>query len=132
LQQRLSCESRNRRTVSCGNAEHHDTTRIDSVVTAILAKVPLPNVPGLGLTAINNFDGNTKFAKDSTSLDVRIDHNASPSNRLSGRFSFQNQSLQQTPIYGQVGGPSNGAFSGTGSSVSGIPRPTTTTSFQRG
>ena len=97
-----------------GTLNTMDTTRIDSVVTAILAKVPLPNVPGLGLTAINNFDGNTKFSKDSTSLDVRIDHNASPSNRLSGRFSFQNQSLQQTPIYGQVGGPSNGAFSGTG------------------
>jgi len=97
-----------------GTLNTMDTTRIDPVVTAILAKVPLPNVPGLGLTAINNFDGNTKFAKDSTSLDVRIDHNASPSNRLSGRFSFQNQSLQQTPIYGQVGGPSNGAFSGTG------------------
>ena len=97
-----------------GTLNTMDTTRIDSVVTAILAKVPLPNVPGLGLTAINNFDGNTKFAKDSTSFDVRIDHNASQSNRLSGRFSFQNQSLQQTPIYGQVGGPSNGAFSGTG------------------
>jgi hypothetical protein len=92
-----------------------DTTRIDPVVRAILAKVPLPNVPGLDLTAINNFAGNTKFAKDSTSFDVRVDHNnASQSNRLSGRFSFQNQSLLQTPIYGQVGGPSNGAFSGTG------------------
>jgi len=91
-----------------------DTTRIDPIVTASLANVPLPNVPGLDLTAINNFDGTTKFAKDSTSFDVRIDHNASQSNRLSGRFSFQNQSLLQTPIYGQVGGPSNGAFSGTG------------------
>ena len=56
----------------------------------------------------------TEFAKDSTSFDVRIDHNASQSNRLSGRFSFQNQNLHQTPIYGQVGGPSNGNFSGTG------------------
>ena len=91
-----------------------DTTRIDSVVSAILAKVPLPNVPGLGLVASNNFAGNTKFAKDSTSFDVRIDHNASQSNRLFGRFSFQNQTLLQTPIYGEVGGPSNGAFSGSG------------------
>lgn len=92
-----------------------DTTRIDPVVTAILAKVPLPNVLGLGLTAINNIAGNTKFAKDSTSFDVRVDHNNnSQSNRISGRFSFQNQNLLQTPIYGQVGGPSNGAFSGTG------------------
>jgi hypothetical protein len=91
-----------------------DTTRIDPVVQAILAKVPLPNVPGVGITAINNFEGNTKFAKDSTSFDVRVDHNANQSNRISGRFSFQNQSLLQTPIYGQVGGPSNGNFSGTG------------------
>ena len=91
-----------------------DTTRLDPVVRAILAKVPLPNVPGLGLTAINNFDGTTHFAKDSTSFDVRIDHNPNQSNRISGRFSFQNQSLVQTPIYGQVGGPSNGNFSGNG------------------
>ena len=91
-----------------------DTTRIDSVVSAILAKVPLPNVPGLDLAAGSNFAGTTKFAKDSTSFDVRVDHNASQSNRLFGRFSFQNQTLLQTPIYGEVGGPSNGAFSGTG------------------
>jgi hypothetical protein len=91
-----------------------DTTRIDPVVSAILAKVPLPNVPGLGLTDINNIAGSTKFAKDSTSFDVRIDHNASPSDRISGRFSFQNLTLLQTPIYGDVGGPSNAAFSGTG------------------
>ena len=86
-----------------------DTTRIDPVVQAILAKIPLPNG-----NAANNFQGTTKFAKDGTSFDVKVDHNATPNSRISGRFSFQNQSLLQTPIYGEVGGPSNGNFSGTG------------------
>jgi len=91
-----------------------DTNRIDPVIKGILAKLPLPNVPGAALTAGNNFQGTTKFAKDSTSFDVRVDHNVSNTNRISGRFSFQDQSLLQTPIYGLVGGPSNGDFSGTG------------------
>jgi hypothetical protein len=99
---------------AAGTPNTIDTTRIDPVVRAILAKVPLPNVPGAGLTSANNFEGTTKFAKDSTSFDVRIDHNATDNSRISGRFSFQNQSLLQTPIYGEVGGPANANFSGTG------------------
>lgn len=101
-----------------------DPTRISPIATAILAKIPLPNVatatcplnstaPGC-LIATNNFQGTTKFIKDTTSFDVKIDNNISVNNRLSGRFSFSDQSLSQAPIFGIVGGPSNGAFSGTG------------------
>src|SRR5262249_26875932 len=32
----------------------------------------------------------------------------------SGRFSFSNQTLSQSPLFGLIGGPSNSAFSGTG------------------
>ena len=90
-----------------------DPARISPIAKAILAKVPLPNVPG-ELAATNNFQGTTKFIKDTTSFDVKIDHNASQNDRVSGRFSFSNQDLIQTPIFGLAGGPSNGAFSGTG------------------
>jgi len=96
-----------------GTLNTMDTTRISRIAQAILAKVPLPNIPG-ALTLSPNFQGTTKFIKDSASFDVKIDHNASQNNRISGRFSFQNQNLTQTPIYGLVGGPSNGDFSGTG------------------
>src|SRR5438445_9852541 len=96
-----------------GTLNTMDTTRISRIAQAILAKVPPPNMPGALLTSSPNFEGTTKFIKDSNSFDVKIDHNASQNNRVSGRFSFQNQSLVQTPIYGIVGGPSNGAFSGT-------------------
>jgi hypothetical protein len=88
--------------------------RISPIAKAILAKLPLPNVPGAGLTSTNNFQGPTKFIKDTTSFDVKIDHNINQSNRLSGRFSFSNQTLSQSPLFGLIGGPSNGAFSGTG------------------
>jgi hypothetical protein len=88
--------------------------RISPIAQAILAKLPLPNVPGAGLTSTNNFQGPTKFIKDTTSFDVKIDHNINQSNRLSGRFSFSDQSLSQSPLFGLIGGPSNGAFSGTG------------------
>ena len=94
---------------AAGTLNTIDTTRIDPVVQGILAKIPPPNS-----NAANNFQGVTRFAKDSTSFDVKVDHNASQSSRISGRFSFQNQSLIQTPIYGIVGGPSNGDFSGSG------------------
>ena len=101
-----------------------DPARISPIATAILAKIPLPNVatttcplnstaPGC-LAATSNFQGTTKFIKDTTSFDVKIDNNISVNNRLSGRFSFSDQSLSQAPIFGVVGGPSNGAFSGTG------------------
>jgi hypothetical protein len=101
-----------------------DPNRISPIAKAILAKIPLPNVatttcplnstgPGC-LIAPNNFQGTTKFIKDTTSFDAKIDNNISVNNRLSGRFSFSNQSLSQAPIFGVVGGPSNGAFSGTG------------------
>src|SRR6267378_691918 len=101
-----------------------DPTRISPIAKAILAKIPLPNVatgacqsnptgPGC-LIATNNFQGTIKFIKDTTSFDVKIDNNISVNNRLSGRFSLSNQSLSQAPIFGVVGGPSNGAFSGTG------------------
>ena len=104
-----------------------DPTRISPIATAILAKIPLPNVLPPGCTgdpsnptgpgcliSSNNFQGTTKFIKDTTSFDVKIDNNISVNNRLSGRFSFSDQSLSQAPIFGVVGGPSNGAFSGTG------------------
>ena len=90
------------------------SARIQSIPKAILAKLPLPNVPGAAITSTNNFQGTTKFIKDTTSFDVKIDHNASEKNRISGRFSFSNQTLSQAPVFGLVGGPSNGAFSGTG------------------
>jgi hypothetical protein len=98
--------------------------RISPIAQAILAKIPLPNVatgacltnptgPGC-LVATNNFQGTTKFIKDTTSFDVKIDDNISVNNRISGRFSFSDQNLSQAPIFGVLGGPSNGAFSGTG------------------
>ncbi len=92
------------------------SARISPIAKAILAKIPLPppcTANGC-LVATNNFQGTTKFIKDTTSFDVKIDHNISMNNRLSGRFSFSNQSISQAPIFGQIGGPSNGAFSGTG------------------
>lgn len=90
-----------------------DPARISPIAKAILAKLPLPNLPG-ALTLSPNFQGTTKFIKDSDSFDVKVDQNASQNNRISGRFSFQNQNLTQTPIFGLVGGPSNGSFSGSG------------------
>jgi Carboxypeptidase regulatory-like domain len=99
-------------TASCLNMI--PSARISPIATAILGKIPTPNVSGLSLVSPNNFQGTTKFIKDTTSFDVKIDHNIGVNNRLSGRFSFSDQSLSQAPIFGLVGGPSNGAFSGTG------------------
>jgi outer membrane receptor protein involved in Fe transport len=101
-------------TNSAGCPNMIPIARISPITKAILAKIPLPNVPGKGLTDTNNFQGPTKFIKNTTSFDVKIDHNINQSNRLSGRFSFSDQNLSQAPVFGLIGGPSNGAFSGTG------------------
>jgi hypothetical protein len=92
-----------------GNANVIDPARISPISQKILALIPHANLPGLS----NNYQQNTQFRKNSTSFDVKLDHNFSTKDRLAFRFSRAVQNPFQQPIFGLAGGPIG--FQGTGS-----------------
>lgn len=90
--------------------------RINPVSAALLALVPLPNVPG-NTSLVNNFQGYTSETNDSTSVDFKIDHHFH-SDSLSYRYSHQSTGLLYTPLFGIAGGPAGAGIpgaAGTGS-----------------
>ena len=73
--------------------------RIDPVVAAMLAKLPLPNVPGAGPN--NNFTASQVNPINQDIGAIRIDYDLSNSTRIFGRYTRQNGSQSSTvPAYG--------------------------------
>lgn len=58
--------------------------RIDPVAAALLARYPLPNLPGTA----NNYRRLGREAVDQDQFDIRLDHRASENDRLFTRFSY--------------------------------------------
>lgn len=77
--------------------------RVNPISATMLALVPLPNVPGNN-TLVNNYQGNTNFDDDATSVDFKLDHRFH-SDTLSYRYSYQTTALYYQPIFGLGGGP---------------------------
>jgi hypothetical protein len=78
--------------------------RISPIARRILDLVPMPMI-----TALNtNFQRSTVRKKDMNSFDVKLDHQFTPSSRISGRYSFQRAATEQPPVFGAAGGPSLG------------------------
>jgi outer membrane receptor protein involved in Fe transport len=75
--------------------------RFSPIALKILALVPHANLPGL----TNNYQENTQFRKNSTSFDIKLDHNWTLRDRLSFRFSRAVQNPFQQPMFGLAGGP---------------------------
>jgi hypothetical protein len=99
------------RTAFAGNVI--PTTRINPISTAILNGLPATNQGGPNSTS-NNYFALLPFTKTTDSLDTKIDDNLSDKDRLSGRFSYARPVVFQAPVFGNFGGPANGAFAGTG------------------
>ncbi len=95
-----------------GQANVIDPSRISPIAKRILALVPLPNVPGAGTT--NNFQGVTRFTRNSNSFDAKADANLHGQDHLSLRYSFQKADQVQQPIFGLAGGPANGGANARG------------------
>lgn len=89
-----------------------DPSRISPIAKNILALVPLPNVPGAGLT--NNYSGNTHFTRDTNSFDVKADDNLHGQDHLSFRYSWQKVDQNQQALFGAAGGPGQGANNARG------------------
>jgi hypothetical protein len=63
----------------------------------------------------NNFSANLPFSKDAISYDIKSDYTMSEKDHLSGRFSHQNITTDQAPLFGAfLGGPGGGGFEATG------------------
>ena len=88
------------------------TNRISPLATKILALVPLPNVPGAGLT--QNYQANTSLNVDTNTYDVKVDQKLRTADVLTGRYSWQRTKTVQSPVFGKAGGPTGGGFEGTG------------------
>jgi hypothetical protein len=95
-----------------GQANVIDPARISPVANKILALIPLPNVPGAGLSS--NYTGVTHFTRDSNSFDVKGDESLRGEDHLSLRYSYQRVKQVQQPIFGMAGGPANGGSNAYG------------------
>ena len=85
---------------------------ISPIAKRILALLPAPNISN-ALTGIN-YEYNSTLVRDTDSFDVKVDHNASDSDRFSVRYSFQRPVTFDPPSFGAAGGPHGGGFQGTG------------------
>ena len=86
-----------------GVANMIPANRISPVSKALLALVPLPNVPGnLGLS--NNYQAYSNSTNDSTSFDFKLDQHLHEDS-LTYRYSYQNVALSYQPLFGIGGGP---------------------------
>jgi hypothetical protein len=88
--------------------------RIDPISSALIALLPLPNIPGAGLT--NNYQANLGFSVDTDQYDGKLDENIGKTDHLVLRYSFEKNTTIQQPAFGLAGGPggSSAGFQGTG------------------
>lgn len=99
------------RTPFAGNKITAD--RINPISAKLLALLPAPNQNFVSGT--NNYFALLPFHKDTTSFDVNVDYNMSDKDRFSVRMSYTRPEVFQAPVFGlTAGGPSQGAFQGTG------------------
>jgi hypothetical protein len=84
-----------------------------------LARNPKTNLSSAAYLAgatTNNFSANLPFSKDAISYDIKSDYTITQKDHLSGRFSHQNITTYQAPLFGSfLGGPGgSGGFEATG------------------
>ncbi|MBM3746851.1 MAG: carboxypeptidase regulatory-like domain-containing protein, partial [Acidobacteria bacterium] len=75
--------------------------RVSPIASKILARgVPTPN---LGENLTNNFTGATTRVKDTSSFDLKFDHQQEK-NRFSARYSYQKNMIIDPPRFSEMGG----------------------------
>ena len=86
-----------------------------------LARNPKTNLASakyIAGTTTNNFSANLPFSKDTISYDIKSDFTITQKDHLSGRFSHQNITTFQAPLFGSfLGGPASGGFEATGTAA---------------
>jgi hypothetical protein len=81
-----------------GDGRHVPAELISPVSKAIMAMIPMPNRPSVaGSSSLNNYQGSSASRQADFKLGIRIDHNLSNSQRLSGRFLTDSSDASATP-----------------------------------
>ena len=113
------------RTAFAGNLIPTTNTGISKIGLTVLqdldalARNPKTNLSSAAYLAgatTNNFSANLPFSKDAISYDIKSDYTITQKDHLSGRFSHQNITTYQAPLFGSfLGGPGgSGGFEATG------------------
>jgi outer membrane receptor protein involved in Fe transport len=87
---------------------------INPVSAKILALLPATNQSFNAASPSNNYYSLLPFQKTTDSFDSKVDDNITSNDRLSIRLSYARPSVYQAPIFGDAGGPVQGAFEGAG------------------
>jgi hypothetical protein len=85
--------------------------RIDPVATALLSHVTLPNANQNASGVLkyqNNLQTSSLFTQDTPDLDVTMDRYFKSNDHISGRFSYEDPTLNQQGLFGIWGGPLSG------------------------
>jgi hypothetical protein len=81
-----------------GDGRHVPAELISPVSKAILAMIPMPNRPSTaGSSSLNNYQFESGSHQADFKIGVRIDHNLSNTQRLSGRFLTYSSDVSSTP-----------------------------------
>jgi hypothetical protein len=88
-------------------------SRINPVSKKILSYLPATNENFVATSQTNDYFALLPFQKTTDQVDSKVDWNLSDKDRLSGRFSFAKPRSVQAPIFGDAGGPAQGAFEDT-------------------
>lgn len=89
-------------------------SRISAISAKLLAVLPATNQPFTNNVQTNDYFGLLPSQKTKDSIDSKVDWAKDSNNRFSVRFSFAYPVSFQAPIFGNYGGPAQGAFQGTG------------------
>jgi hypothetical protein len=90
-------------------------SRINLVSQKILAFLPPTNENFSPTSQTNDYFALLPFHKTTDQVDSKVDWIISDKDRLSARFSFARPNSYQAPIFGDAGGPAQGAFEDTSS-----------------
>ena len=88
---------------------------ISPIARRILALIPEPNIPGAALGQIN-YQLPYQRKKTTDAFDVKINHQVTDGNALTGRFSYQRPEIADPGIYGAYGGGGKD-FAGIGTNL---------------
>ena len=89
-------------------------SRINPVSAALMKALPLTNENYSFTSQTNDYFALLPAQKSDNHLDSKVDWTLSDKDRISGRFAFARPVTYQAPIFGDLGGPAQGAFEGTG------------------
>ena len=88
--------------------------RINPISAKIFALMQPTNEPFAPLVQTNNYFALLPFTKTTDHVDGKGDYQANDKDRFAVRFSFEKPVIYQASMYGDAGGPAQGAFQGTG------------------